>query len=366
MRYGLVVDGLHDSEEIVVKPLGRHMKSCRCFAGATILGDGQVALILDVAGIAAQSHLMLRADKDRPEGGEMATEVGGDSQAVLLFANGAAEHFALPMELVSRLERIRSDQIDSVGGCDVLQYRGTCLPLLTLEKQIKAAPRPQNGILYVAVFKVARREVGLIVPQLTDIRTIPTDIDTETFREPGVIGSLVVNGKATRLLDLFELTRAARPDWFSDTPTAENREGRSTTIVLAEDSDFFRKQLAGFLESESYTVIACEDGQIAWDTLSQPGQPCDLIITDLEMPRLSGFELTRKIKADPALRHLPVIAVTSLASEEDMERGRQAGIDEYLVKLDRERLMSAVRERLRLAARASNAASRQGTKGTGR
>jgi two-component system, chemotaxis family, sensor kinase CheA len=354
LSYGLIVDGLHDSEEIVVKPLGKHMKNCRAFAGATILGDGQVALILDVAGIAAQACLAVHEENDRPEGIESAIGAAEDAQATLLFSNSPTEQFAVPMGLISRLERVRSDQIDSVGGQEVLQYRGTSLPLLSLEKHITAAPRAQNPRLYVVVFRVLKREVGLIVPELADIRQVSTEVDTTTFREPGVIGSLVVDGKTTRLLDLFELTRAARPDWFSDVPTvADTPQGNAPTIVLAEDSGFFRKQMAGFLESEGYHVLACEDGLAAWDALHRNGQQCDLIVTDLEMPNMNGFELAQNVKNDPALNHLPVIAVTSLASEEDIDRGRRAGIDEYLIKLDRERLMAAVAEHLRLAARRS-------------
>ncbi len=342
LRYGLVVDSLHDSEEIVVKPLGQHLKNCRCFAGATILGDGQVALILDVVGIATQANLTVREEKDRLESRESAADSAQHTQSMLLFTNGAKEQFAVPMGLVSRLERIRSDQIDSVGGQDVLQYRGASLALLSLEKYIKAVPRSQESRLYVVVFTVAQREVGLIAPRLTDIRRVSTDVDTTTFREPGVIGSLVIDGTTTRLLDLLELSRTARPDWFSDVPVADGKRGDALTILLAEDSAFFRKQLTSSLQAGGYNVVACEDGQAAWDSLISARKPYDLIVTDLEMPRLDGFELAEKVRSTPAFHHLPIIAVTSLASEEDMDRGKQVGIDDYHIKLDRERLMATV------------------------
>ena len=96
-------------------------------------------------------------------------------------------------------------------------------------------------------------------------------------------------------------------------------------------------------------MIACEDGQAAWNALCEPGRHVDAVVTDLEMPNVDGFELTRKIKGHPALARLPVIAVTSLASDEDRDRGKKAGIDDYLIKLDRERLAATVRERLRAA-----------------
>jgi two-component system, chemotaxis family, sensor kinase CheA len=353
LRYGLIVDALHDSEEIVVKPLGKHLKDCRCFAGATILGDGQVALILDVAGLASQASLVTREHEERTERVEATAAAGSISRAMLLFTNAATEQFAVPMERISRLERVSSDQIDSVGGQEVLQFRGNSLTLLGLENHIKARPRPQQQRLYVIVFKAAQREIGLIAPCLTDIRGVPADVDTSTFREPGVVGSLVLDGKTTRLLDLLELTRAAHPEWFRDAPATETPKGRGPTVLLAEDSGFFRKQMVGLLQADGYNVLACENGQMAWEALCEPGESYDLIVTDLDMPRMNGFDLARKVKDDPRLRGLPIIAVTSLASDEDIERGREAGIDEYLIKLDRDRLMASVAERLRSTTGAS-------------
>jgi len=342
LRYGLIVDGLHDSEEIVVKPLGRHLKDAPCLAGATILGDGTVALILDVATIASHCHLETPAQEDAKRETPDAA-IGQEMQSVLLFRNDPTEQFAIPMQLVDRLERIDSEQIDCVGGQKVFQYRGASLPLLSLEDQIHALPRPQAAQVFVVVFKVAGREVGLLVPDLVDIHEIPVTLDTVMFREPGVLGSTIVDGKTTRLVDLCELTKTAHPQWFERHETAA-KEGNLATILLAEDSEFFRRQLTSFLETAGYEVVACEDGRVAWNSLQEADRHVDLVITDLEMPNVDGLELTRKIKGHPALGHLPVIAVTSLASEEDRRRGLEAGIDEYHVKLDRERLISSVEQ----------------------
>lgn len=342
LRYGLIVDGLHDSEEIVVKPLGRHVKDCPCLAGATILGDGTVALILDVGAIAAYCQLeapeLEDAKKDATTGRKQ------EMQSVLLFHNDPSEQFAIPMQLIARLERIQNEQIDTVGGQKVLQYRGISLPLLSLEDHIHARSCPPAPWAFVVVFKIAGREVGLLIQQLVDIREIPVSIDTVMFREPGVIGSTIVGDKTTRLIDLFELTETVHPEWLEQ-KNANARGGLpAATILLAEDSAFFRNQLTSFLETAGYEVVACEDGQVAWDSLQDPEQQVDLVITDLEMPNVTGLELTRRIKGDGRLNHLPVIAVTSLASDEDQQRGLEAGIDEYHVKLDRERLIASVQQ----------------------
>jgi two-component system, chemotaxis family, sensor kinase CheA len=371
LKYGLVVDGLHDSEEIVVKPLGRHMKDCRCMAGATVLGDGKVALILDVAGIALSAHLALPDADDFNDESDAVVERDDNVQLMLLFTNAPDEQFGIPMQVIARLERVRSDQIDSVGGQEVLQYRGGSLPLLTLEKYIQAAPRPETNIVYVLVYGVSGREVGLIAPKIIDIRPVSTDVDTRTLCEPGVIGSVVVDKKITRLLDLFQLTKIARGDWFTDRkpafsgPGAERPE-QAPTILLAEDSDFFRKQVAGFLQADGYEVVSCEDGMIAWNALHDSNRHFDLVVTDLEMPNMNGFQLSRKIKDDSALGRLPVIALTSLASEEDVQRGREAGIDDYQIKLDREQLLASVARYLQISAQNSGRRDPHAAAGMGR
>lgn len=355
LRYGLVVDGLHDSEEIVVKPLGRQMKGVRCLAGATILGDGHVALILDISGIATQCSLEVPEDAGAAGRAEEAARRADEHQTALLFTNDPSEQFGVSMSLISRIERIRTEQIDSVGGQEVLQYRGASVPLLNLEKLIKAKPRPEQSHVYVIVFHLIgqRQEIGMIAPNLVDIREISTDIDVVTFREPGVLGSLVVDEKTTRLIDLSELARAAHGEWFNEqerTAMLETNAGRR--ILFAEDSAFFRKQVAGFLAEAGYEVEACEDGLVAWNTLQGSEKPFNLVITDIEMPNMDGYELTRRIKTDQRFSDIPVIAVTSLAGQENMQKGSEVGIDEYQIKLDRDQLIAAV---IRLVTRSAGA-----------
>ncbi len=276
----------------------------------------------------------------------------GETQSVLLFTNDPAELFGIPMAVVARIERVRIDQIDTVGGQEVLQYRGVSLPLLCLENHIQASPRLEAKKIYVVVFSVAGKEMCLIAPTLIDICLVPTTVDTTTFVERGVLGSLVVEGKAMRLLDVYKLAQAAHPNLFKQPQAIECSQARGAsqnannsqpaTILLAEDSTFFRLQVTSQLEEAGYRVVGCEDGLIAWNNLRERGEEIDLVVTDIEMPNLDGCQLARRIKDDPALSSLPIIALTSLASEKDMQRGMESGIDDYQIKLDRERLMTAV------------------------
>ncbi len=344
VRYGLVVDGLHDSEEIVVKPLGQHLQSCICLAGATILGDGEVALILDVGGIASFVQLAKSTEEDS-DAQQQQRSVSSETQPTLLFTNHASEVFGIPMAVIRRLERIRTEQIDMVGGRQMLEYESHSLPLITLEEHIRARPRPEQNWLYVVIFEFNGDELAVIVPTLNEIRDLPTNIDARTFREPGVIGSVVVDKQAIRLLDVYELAAKAYPQLAQPTAkTMVNQQeaARHYRILLAEDSGFFRSQVMAFLESKGYEVVGCEDGQDAWETLQDADPPFDLVLTDIEMPNLNGFQLCERIRDSESFSTLPVIALTSLAGEEDMERGLEVGVNDYQVKMDRDRLLATV------------------------
>ncbi|MEQ1827118.1 MAG: chemotaxis protein CheW [Pirellula sp.] len=345
MRYGLLVDTLHDNEEIVVKPLGKHVKELGYLAGATILGDGYVALILDVVGMAMQSNLRNIENTVKNAISDEEAARLEEVHRLLLFANHPNEQFAIPMAMVARIERIKASEIRVVGNQNLLIYRGNSLPLMRVEESISAMP-PETNLenLFVIVFRMEEREIGLIAPILRDIRDVSMRMDARTLREPGVPGATVVDGIATRLLDIVELVQAKHPDWCQSEKLAEVVDSAKVpTILLAEDSDFFRNHVTRTLESSGYKVIGAADGQDAWDHLQTIFDQIDLIITDIEMPRMNGLELAKAVRSRDTMANLPIIALTSLVSDDDRERGSRAGINEYQVKMDPARLMEAVR-----------------------
>ncbi len=345
-RYGLIVDELYDSKEIVVKPLDKHLKNCTVLAGATILGDGKVSLILDIAAIASFMELSAVDHLESQSVKEVVRSDMDDKQTVLIFSNAPTEYFGIPTAFISRIERIKADQIDSVGGQEVLQYRGGTLSLLCLENYIKAEPRGETDSVYVVVFKAGHQEVGLVAPELVDISDIPAEVDHTTFKEAGVIGSTIVGDKTIRLIDVYELAETAHPEWTSRRTQQQRSNNTSKTILVVEDSSFFRKQLVSFIEAEGYQTIDAEDGSKAWELLQEshdnPAEDVVLIVTDIEMPNMDGLQLTRQIKNDARFSDIPVIAVTSLAGDEDIQKGQEAGVDDYEVKLDRDKLLASI------------------------
>ena len=343
LKYGLVVDELHDSEEIVVKPLGRHLKHCKGYAGATIMGDGRVAIILDVAGLAQLAKLTSVEGTDRAtEVAREAVKSKEDAQSLLVFRSADDEQFAVPLGLVARVEKIKAADIEQVGGKKVIQYRGGSLPLHAVDEVARVKPLAEKEDLLVIVFLLAGREVGLLATAPVDALEVSAKFDDSTLKQPGVMGSAIIGDHTTLMVDIFGMVQTLNPDWFKQREAAQTSDGKAATILYAEDSKFFRNQVKGFLEDEGYHVIEAEDGMVAWNLLQEHADEISLVVTDIEMPNLDGLELAGRLKEDERHSHLPVIALTTLAGDEDMANGKAVGIDDYQVKLDREKLMESV------------------------
>ena len=351
MKYGLIVDKLQDSEEIVIKPLGRHLQQCKGYAGATIMGDGRIALILDVSNISRMAHLTSLDGTDRAAEVAMAAEdairAKKDKQALLIFRSSEEEQFGVPLNQVERIEKIKRSDVEDLGGKRIIKYRGGSLSLMCIDDVAMVNPIAEHDDLLVIVFNIAKRAVGLLAIGPVDALEIDADIDDVTLKQPGIMGSTIIDNHTTLLVNVFELTQTLYPDWFDDQEVYqydENSDSTQPTILIAEDSNFFRNQVKGYMEEAGYRVLEGEDGQIAWDLLVEHFDEITLLVTDIEMPNMNGFELTKAVKSDPKYSSLPVIALTTLAGEEDVARGKAVGVDEYHIKLDKEKLMAAVHD----------------------
>jgi len=340
VRFGIIVDEVGDTEEIVVKPLSTHIKQLPCYDGATIMGDGKVALIMNVNGLftVAQFNLEDMEGAEQAEQEQQTETLVGDQgehrQTIVLFRVGKNEYFGIPLAFVVRLEEISTSQIEPSGGREVLQYRDDVLPLMRLESYLDIEATPDPDLLSLIVFSV-EKQVGLVVKEILNTVEISTHIDTETFQQKGVLGSTIVEGHSVLILDIHGLIELAYPTWYkqffvSKLSDAEREEIR---VLLVEDSTFFLNIEKSYLESAGYHVFTAEHGNEALEVLER--QPIDVVVTDIAMPYCDGYELTKALRAREEWKHLPVMALTALSGEEDRKKGIEAGIDEYKIKLDR-------------------------------
>ncbi|MBN2062677.1 MAG: chemotaxis protein CheW [Deltaproteobacteria bacterium] len=344
LKYGLIVDELNDSEEIVVKPLGSHLKHCKGYAGATIMGDGRVALILDVAGLSQMARLTSMEGTDRAMkiSKEHLTKGRKDVHSMLIFRNAEDEQFAVPLGLVERIEKIKRSDIENVGGMKIIQYRNESLPLFAIEEVAKVKPLAERDDLLVVVFRVAGMEIGLLATPPLDAIEESISIDDTTLKQKGIMGSAIIRNLTTLIVDIFGIVETLNPDWFSSRKAVKSPDGISATILYAEDSNFFRNQVKEYMVNDGYNVIEAEDGVTAFELLEEHRDKISLIVTDIEMPNMNGFELAKKIRGDERFSGLPIIALTTMASDEDMVRGKETGIDDYLIKLDKENLLQSI------------------------
>jgi two-component system chemotaxis sensor kinase CheA len=218
-RFGLVVEDVHDTEEIVVKPLGKHFKASPVFAGATIMGDGRIALILDVLGLAkharvvADGHERVRLEQSIIT----AAAAEDDRQTMLVFRSPDDGRMALPLSRVARLEELPRSALERTGHELVMQYRGEIVPMIELSMVVverravlRSPAPPPDDIMQVIMFSHDGGRIGLIVDQIIDI-VEQTLGEARPAARPGVLGSVVIAGRITELLDVDAVLRRAQP-----------------------------------------------------------------------------------------------------------------------------------------------------------
>ncbi len=336
--FGIVVDGVFHTEEIVIKPMSSKLRHIAAFSGTTILGDGTVVMIIDPNGI---SQALGRAAPLTPVDNAKvadAEETGnGELTPLLVFRAGSPQPKAVLLSLVSRLEEIDCSRIENSDGCHLVQYREQLMPLLRINAQTGIK---QDGAQPILVFSDQDRSMELIVDEIIDIVEQRLDIEVASER-PGVLGYAVVKGSATEIVDIGHYLPQAYADWLlrREKPTA--RVARK--VLLVDDSAFFRDLLAPLIKAAGYQVIAFASAAQALAAI-KTGTRADIVVTDVEMPGMDGFELARALRENPATAAIPIIALSAMVSAETIERGRVVGFHDFVAKFDRTGLIAAIKE----------------------
>jgi two-component system chemotaxis sensor kinase CheA len=209
-RFGLIVDAINDTEEIVVKPLWHELKGLNCYAGATIMGDGGIALILDVAGIGLRSGVIVSGQAAAAAGSEEGGSAIDSRQSLLLLRAGGLKRLAMPLGKVARLETIPSAQVEFAAGRSVVQYRNCVLPLVSVSQVLDVTASADAEVLQAVVYRNGVTDIGLVVDEIVDILEDSVCSPMATDR-PGLLGSAVVGGLVTDFLDLDAMAQWATP-----------------------------------------------------------------------------------------------------------------------------------------------------------
>ncbi len=341
--FGVVVDSVFHTEEIVVKPMSNMLREITMFSGNTILGDGSVIMIIDPNGIA--QNVAADAGAQAAVAGQEKDHSGADQPdltTLLVFTAGSKELKAVPLSLVTRLEEIDVTKIEHSNGRKLVQYRGKLMPLVYLDgyDPENIAEKTRQPIL---VFTDEDRSMGLVVDEIVDIVEDRLVIEIQSD-VAGVLGSAVIRESATELIDIAHYLPMAFDDWLvrHDRKAAVNLQ-KNLNLLLVDDSAFFRNMLAPLLGSAGYHVTLAASGSEAL-ALKERGIVFDLIVSDIEMPGMTGIEFAEKLKFDPDWGDTPIIALSSHAEPDIIAQSKEAGFHEYVGKFDREGLVETLRE----------------------
>ncbi|GHF22488.1 hypothetical protein GCM10017044_16020 [Kordiimonas sediminis] len=345
--FGIVVDQVFDTEEIVVKPVAPILKDLSVYSGNTILGDGSVIMILDPNGIAniansggvETAHSSEQAQEEASQ--RMKSE---DQEAMLVFRAGGKNPKAVPLALVARLEDIEVKDIEQSDDKLMVQYRGNLMPLVKAHPDIELS---EDGRQPVLVFTDREYTMGLVVSEILDIVDESLKIELASNKQ-GVMGSAVIDGKATEVIDVSFYLNQAFDDWLKskdmNDATAPTAGG---SVLLVDDSDFFRNMLRPVLSVAGFSVRTVSTPAAALG-LRDEGFDFDLIISDIEMPEMNGYEFAKEVRSGGAWENTPMIALSSLATEKDIKRGRDAGFNDYVAKFDKETLLRSISQQLKI------------------
>jgi two-component system chemotaxis sensor kinase CheA len=336
--FGIVVDVVFHTEEIVVKPMANKLRHIGMYSGNTILGDGSVILIIDPNGVShaigpsVASTMVAQADAEAER-----RAAADDMVSLLVFRSDSPEPKAVPLSLVTRLEEIDCAKIEMSSGRYMVQYRGHLMPLIHIGGNDKIR---KDGAQPLLVFSDGERSMGLAVDEIIDIVEDALDIQVGSERA-GVLGSAVVRGQATEIIDVGHFLPMAFTDWFRRKDQHTNKSERP--LLLVDDSAFFRNMLSPVLKAAGYLVTAVPTAREALELLRKGGR-FEALVTDIDMPDMDGFALAEAVRGEPRLSDLPMIALSASSSPEAIERGRRVGFHDYVAKFDRQSLIAALKE----------------------
>ncbi len=326
--FGIVVDRVFDTEEIVVKPVAPILRDNPVFAGNTVLGDGGVAMILDPNGLIAQMGNWRAPESDGQSEGRKDISSAIERAPLLMFRAGGGPPKAAPLSLVARLEDVKRSDIETADGRSLLQYRDKIMPLLEL-----SMGDPDDARRPVIVFRNNDRWAGLIVDEIVDIVEAPLTFEMEGGGGD-VLGTMVVDGRSTEIINVGYYLEQLYPDWFASEIIPSKRKD----VLIVDDSPFFRHLLCPLLQQAGYSVTPAESAEKALG-LMRDGCAFDVIVSDIDMPGMDGFAFAEAVRASSEWNETPLVALSGRVQPDFVARGREAGFTEYVGKSDRERLL---------------------------
>lgn len=337
-QFGILVDGVFHTEEIVVKPMSTKLRHIPLFSGNTILGDGAVVLIVDPNGIARLVGAAATVDALRVEAPAQAQSPTAEKTTMLVFRAGLEGVKAVPLSLVTRLEEVDAGEFQHSGGRVLLHYRNRLMPIIPVgEAAIRA-----EGLQPLVIISEGELILGLAVDAIVDIVDEVLDVEIASMIDRGVIGSAIIRGRATDILDLAHYLPKDDPGWLSGR-RSDAQPIDVARILLVEPSDFLREMLSPVLKASGRQIAFASDFETATRLAAHQAMTCVLI--DLDRSPDAAYAFAAALRASESGDRLRILGLTSLATPELHMRAAQVRLDEVIAKFDRRALLSELAER---------------------
>jgi len=340
-KYGLIFDNIIGTEEIVVKPMHPVVKNLKIYSGATIMGNGKVALILDVENIAVHSSIDFNAS-DAFASKNKTKHQEQEKESILLFRAGTEEQFALALPLVKRVDQIKYSAIQKAGNEEFYIKDNIPIKIIRLDSLINVSVCEENEDMFLVLPKFSAKPCGILASNIIDIKNIHINVDTSTYVANGIMGTDIIEQKLTLFLDLYTIIELSDPSYIiSEGKIAKQLfPNIEIKILLIEDSSYMRQLIKGYLTEAGYIVVTSADGNDALEKLIE--QKFDLIVSDLEMPNMNGFEFITNVRKGNIQSEIPALANSSLSSPDIINKALGCGFNKYIVKIQKEKLLSSV------------------------
>ncbi len=337
--FGIIVEQVNDTEEIVVKPTGKIIREIPYFSGNTILGDGSVIMIIDPNGVGkvvGDIHMAAGIQDDESSDSELQDH---SKMTLLLFQSGEGVKKAVPLGVVARLEEIDMRGVEYPNNQPAVQYRGKLMPVVTLENEAV----PTEGKFPVLVFSDDNHSMGLIVQEIKDIveERLEVQMTTET---PGIVGSTIIRGEATDIIDPEFYWKAAFTEQLGHDLYMNSVSRRATQmhrVLLIDANDIYRDLVVPYLSASGHRVTTV-NSVIEANELQQRHIKFDAIIADIDSFGEEIFSFTSQLREDGPWTNLPVLAVTANVHSIDTEAGYIAGFTDFIIKSDKRALIQSL------------------------
>lgn len=334
-QFGILVDSVFHTEEIVVKPMSTKLRHIPLFSGNTILGDGAVVLIVDPNGVARLVGAVTAQEEAVPAAsGDAVSAI--ERTTMLVFRTGEDSLKAVPLSLVTRLEEVEAELFENGGGRILLNYRGKLMPIVPVE----GVSIRETGLQPLVIFSEGELTMALAVDAIVDIVEEVLDVEMLAMVEQGVVGSAIIRGRATEILDLAHYLPKANPNWLRG---RRDDAASGPHVLLIEPSDFLREMLIPVLKASGMRVTHSSDIAMA-PGLAAGQADLGAVIVDLDRDAEAAFALAGRLRAESKHAGLRIIGLATLPTPELHVAASHAQLDEVVTKFDRRALIAELTE----------------------